>query len=660
MNILFERILKSHLKSALVFFFLIFGLYYSSIDNSFQYDDKHSIVENPHIRSLGNVPMFWLYPEFFSRDPENAMYRPVVLSTLAFNYAISDYQVESYHLLNILIHSICCYCVFLLLLLVGGNRTISFVCTLFLAIHPLCSQSVNYVSSRSELLAALGLVAALVAYVRYAVNRTGPWIFVSILFYCFALFSKSIAIIYPLWIMAYDFQNCRSLSLKRYFPFLLISFLYLLFTKSLLINAIFDEPVRTLNVQFATQCKALAYYFYLIFFPVGQNIDHAFIESYFFDFTVILVTVFVFSFLYFLVRRKYFLLGSVIAFSSLIPTFVVPLNVMINENRLYIPLIGLCILISTYASRNKLFFNKGMLIILAVFFVLFTSKRNEIWSDEFSLWHDANKKNPYSYRAGIYLGHQLRKMKDFQGALHHFERVLELKPNNPVARAGLALTLQQKGELKEAVKEYKKTLNEHPEMKDLNYNIGLVFQLMHQNQKSIEYYTRVGDDSPHFSLSLNNLGAIYENMAMIDSAFYYYRHSFQLGNIDAKKNLGRLEKRFIEEIEDSLELGEWNKAEALCRKMLDLYEAHQLGEFYFVISLFEQRRFQESLVENRKLISKFPDFFEGHLQLANNLETVQDFSGAISVYLQLLDMPLKADFEDIVLKRLNKLTNRDK
>ena len=118
--------------------------------------------------------------------------------------------------------------------------------------------------------------------------------------------------------------------------------------------------------------------------------------------------------------------------------------------------------------------------------------------------------------------------------------------------------------------------------------------------------------------------------------------------------------RFIEEIEDSLESGEWNKAEALCRKMLDLYEAHQLGEFYFVISLFEQRRFQESLVENRKLISKFPDFFEGHLQLANNLETVQDFSGAISVYLQLLDMPLKADFEDIVLKRLNKLTNRDK
>ena len=40
MNILFERILKSHIKSALVFLFLIFGLYYSSVDNSFQYDDK--------------------------------------------------------------------------------------------------------------------------------------------------------------------------------------------------------------------------------------------------------------------------------------------------------------------------------------------------------------------------------------------------------------------------------------------------------------------------------------------------------------------------------------------------------------------------------------------------------------------------------------------
>ena len=68
------------------------------------------------------------------------------------------------------------------------------------------------------------------------------------------------------------------------------------------------------------------------------------------------------------------------------------------------------------------------------------------------------------------------------------------------------------GELKEAVKEYKKTLNEHPQMKDLNYNIGLVFNLC--TKIKIRDTVKVVVNS-HFSLSLNNLGAI-AKMAMID------------------------------------------------------------------------------------------------------------------------------------------------
>ena len=658
MIIAFERILKGPISSACILILLIFGLYYESINNSFQYDDKHSIVENPHIRSLDNVPLFWLHPEYFSRDPENAMFRPMVLSSLAFNYAISGYDEDSYHLLNILVHAVCCYLVFSLLLLLGIDRKVAQTCVMFLAIHPLCSQSVNYISSRSELLTGMGSVGALWAYVRYNIERVRIWYVVSIVFYAFALFSKSIAIMFPLWIIAYDLQTNRGFSLKRYSPYLFASIGYLFFTGSLLIRAVYNEPVRELSVQFATQCKALIYYLYLIFFPVRQNIDHAFFESSYTELAVMLTFMLLCSGLIFLFRRRSYLVGSVVAISPLIPTFVVPLNVLINENRLYIPLIGICILIAVFCTNKKHLFRREMMAVLAVSFIFFTSQRNTVWSNEYSLWYDANRKNPFSLKSFIYLGHELRKMKEFDRSLVLFEKALELEPNNSIARAGLALALQQNGSLEDALDEYLRTLRENSEMNDLNHNIGFVLQLMQRYEESLAYYKFVNIDSPHLSLSLNNSGTIYEKMDMPDSALYYYKRGYQFGSSDAKKNLERLNKKIIYDIESALESKQWNKAEDLSRGLIDSFGNHQLGRFYLVISLFEQSRFVESLNENVTLVTNYPNFIQGLLQYANVLETMKDFPKAIQIYSKLLKKPIDVKLRNMVEVRLSRVINR--
>ena len=72
---------------ALAILVLIVVVYANSLQNSFHYDDSHSIVENSHIRSLANLPSFFLEPETFSNEPAMAMYRPVLVSSFAFNYA---------------------------------------------------------------------------------------------------------------------------------------------------------------------------------------------------------------------------------------------------------------------------------------------------------------------------------------------------------------------------------------------------------------------------------------------------------------------------------------------------------------------------------------------------------------------------------------------
>ncbi len=71
----------------------VLAVYLPGLDHAFQYDDLHSIVENPHLPKLANSDDFFSRPEMFTVDPKSAMYRPLLLVTYTFNYAWGGYLV---------------------------------------------------------------------------------------------------------------------------------------------------------------------------------------------------------------------------------------------------------------------------------------------------------------------------------------------------------------------------------------------------------------------------------------------------------------------------------------------------------------------------------------------------------------------------------------
>ncbi len=75
MKKLYVALISRRDASALLIAVAVAVVYANSLDNSFQFDDRHSIVENHHLRSTANIPTFFRQPEYFSRDPEKAMYR---------------------------------------------------------------------------------------------------------------------------------------------------------------------------------------------------------------------------------------------------------------------------------------------------------------------------------------------------------------------------------------------------------------------------------------------------------------------------------------------------------------------------------------------------------------------------------------------------------
>src|SRR6266705_3268796 len=63
--------------------------YANHFQNSFHFDDAHTIVNNAAIRELRNIPIFFRDATTFSSLPSNQSYRPLVSTLLAINYQLA-------------------------------------------------------------------------------------------------------------------------------------------------------------------------------------------------------------------------------------------------------------------------------------------------------------------------------------------------------------------------------------------------------------------------------------------------------------------------------------------------------------------------------------------------------------------------------------------
>lgn len=137
--------------------------YVNSLDGGFHYDDEHTLVRNPHLRQLSSIPGFFVDSATFSAQPDMAMYRPLLQTSFALNRALSA-DPWSWHLTNLLVHAAAALGVLAL-----GRRLLpapaALAAALLFAVHPVQSQVVNYLSSRSEAVAMGFVLWSLVLWV---------------------------------------------------------------------------------------------------------------------------------------------------------------------------------------------------------------------------------------------------------------------------------------------------------------------------------------------------------------------------------------------------------------------------------------------------------------------------------------------------------------
>ena len=263
-----------------------------SLSGGFHYDDGHSIVRNPHITSLADPLTFLVNPTSFSERPADAMYRPLVVGSLALNFAAGGLEPRGYLRVNLLIHSLAAAAACLLLRALGLSAATALAGGLIFGLHPVQTEPINYISARSESLAALFYLTALTLYLRTSGPLRDPRNLLgyvgSLAAFLLALLSKEVAITLPLMVLVLHVARSdrehgglvRRLFPARDGPLWAICLVYGL-AYGLLLTGPSGElgAAREPLAQIATQLKALVHYLKLSVLPVTMSVQPQFSES---------------------------------------------------------------------------------------------------------------------------------------------------------------------------------------------------------------------------------------------------------------------------------------------------------------------------------------------------------------------------------------------
>ena len=379
--------------------------------------------------------------------------RPLLMATFWANYRFSEMEPYSYHLFNLLFHWVSGFLVFLVVRRLleragtqGAMREIlaAFAAALFL-LHPVQTESVAYVASRSETLSVMFFHGALALFL-YRRREAVSWPVAAgvILLFGAAVSTKEHTAVLPALLLGTDYFFGPGSGLQRirrnwrlYVPMAAAGALALKWVWNVLRasdSAGFRLEEFTWHEYFFTQCRVIWTYVRLFFAPYGQTIDYDLAPSRgLLEHGALLglAALLALAAAAFLLRRRYPLASyGVFAFLLLLaPTSsLVAIADPIAERRLYLPIFGLLLVVVEFLRRWKAR-PLGLAAVLAgVVLVagLLSYHRNKVWASDVALFEDAVAKSPRKYRVQFQLGFAYFKTGDCAGAARHYEAAARL------------------------------------------------------------------------------------------------------------------------------------------------------------------------------------------------------------------------------------------
>jgi tetratricopeptide (TPR) repeat protein len=410
--------------------------------------------------------------------------RPLLILSYALQYRLAGGQFREFdfHVLNLVLHILNAAILWLALRRLPGlpAAVVWAAPGLFLS-SPIQTESVAYISSRSELLAATFYLLAILVFVS-AWREQRPWITAGLVALCYgcSVTSKQHGLTLPgaLLLLDYFFLAGRDWRrLKRNWPTYAVLAKLMVVGGAIVVRQVISAPSAGFNLKdvtwqdyLFTQFRMYWLYLRLLAVPFGLNADYdiqpsrTLLEHYSWLALAGLVAL-AGAALWIRNRLPVVSCGLLFFFLTLFPTSsFYPLLDYAAERRLYLPSIGfllaaLGLLAARWGGWREL---AAGLVAVGVIYAAGTIHRNRVWADSLVLWQDTAAKSPRKWRAHANLGREYSDRGQFVQATEAYRTAVELAPPNPSDRvellSSLGSTYANRGLHAEAVKVYEEAL----------------------------------------------------------------------------------------------------------------------------------------------------------------------------------------------------------
>jgi tetratricopeptide (TPR) repeat protein len=468
----------------------------NSWGHTFAMDDYPYIVDNLLVKAP--LYIFKIFALPFGSTPI-LIGRPFTLLTLAANYRISGPHPDGFHLINRLLHVLICLVIYWTVRrLIPQPRYAALVTSLLFAVHPLQTEAVTYITGRSDALAMLLGLSALLLFVKFR-RSARPSIkhyIASLVLYFLALLSKENAITWFGVLLLVEFiyfsecslkqfiQGLRKNLMKTYAGFIGVTFLFLLLYFGLLYplmvmpTRFVENPLaHTSNlVRILTALKVLFQSLGLLFWPSHLSSDYSYNQIPLIThwnssagLSVLILSLIPITLLVWSYRNSkdfFFGLSYFLITYSVVSNLLFPIGTIRADRLLYMPSLGIFLCVGLALARldeivnlpsRRLFFRAalaGILLLLAIR----TIARNGDWRDQFTLYSQSARTAPGSAKAHAFLGWEYVQKGQRDLAIKEFEIAGSIYPEFPDLYFNWGSLMLQEGKAAEAVTYFRKSI----------------------------------------------------------------------------------------------------------------------------------------------------------------------------------------------------------
>jgi Flp pilus assembly protein TadD len=443
---------------------------------------------------------------------------------------------------------------------------ISFAAALVWALHPVDTESVVYVTQRTELTMGFFYLATLFCSIRFwsagstAARRT--WLVLATLACLGGMLCKEMMASAPAMVLLYErtfLVGSIRRALRQSWPLhtclalTWIPLLVLFFAGARTPGAGFGRGATALEWWF-TQAKVIFLYLKLTVWPWPLVIHYEipYLRTAADAWPWLLAAgLLALGTAVLLWRRSAAGFGFTWFFAVLSPTLVIPLvGETAAERRLYVPLAALVpfIMVSGFVALRKAwaYFTQPevagdkprftgqfltfavAVLVLSFGFGALSRHRLQAYRDELSIWQDAVLHQPHDPLVQTNLGNVLVRRGQLSAAIWHFQEAVRLDSNFYQAHYNLARAFEESARPQEAIEHYRSALKLQPQDAASHYNLARMLEDVGDTSSAANHYRQAIAAQHEFAAAHTNLGILLMISGDIKTAIQHLETALRL------------------------------------------------------------------------------------------------------------------------------------